>query len=59
MQNIAFCSVFSTVIYSFDKLNFESLNSWIMNNSNILNLMNNFNEKYVYELIPSNEIEEL
>ena len=51
--------VFSTVIYSFDKLNFESLNSWIMNNSNILNLMNNFNGKYVYELIPSNEIEEL
>ena len=51
--------VFSTVIYSFEKLNFRSLNNWFFNNSDILYLINDFNEKYIFEWIPSDTIEEL
>ena len=50
--------IYSTILFTFNKFNFEGLNQWFINNSQILNLINNLNEKYIYELMPAIENEE-
>ena len=51
--------IFSTVMFSLNKFNFNNLNNWIMNNSEILNTINNINEVYIYKFIPNSQIENL
>ena len=51
--------IFSTVMFSLNKFNLNNLNNWIINNSEILNTMNNINEVYIYKFIPKSQIEEL
>ena len=43
----------------FKKFNFNNLNNWIINNSEILNTINNINEIYIYKFIPNIQIEDL
>ena len=49
--------IYSTILFTFYKFKFEELNQWFINNSEILNLITNLNEKYIYEMIPSVENE--
>ena len=49
--------IYSTILFTFNKFNFEDLNQWFIDNSQILNIINNINEQYIYEIIPSVENE--
>ena len=44
--------IYSTILFTFNKFNFEDLNQWFFNNSQILSIINNMNEQYIYELLP-------
>ena len=50
--------IYSTILFTFNKFNFEDLNQWFINNSQILSKINNINEQYIYELLPVIENEE-
>ncbi len=50
--------IYSTILFTFNKFNFEDLNQWFIDNSQILNTINNINEQYIYELLPVIENEE-
>ena len=50
--------IYSTILFTFNKFNFEDLNQWFFDNSQILSLINNTNEQYIYELLPFIENEE-
>ena len=50
--------IYSTILFTFNKINFEDLNQWLFDNSQILSLINNINEQYIYELLPVIENEE-
>ena len=41
--------VFSSIIFFLNKFSFQDLNYWLMNNSEILNTINNINEEYLYK----------
>ncbi len=43
--------IYSTILFTFYKFKFEDLNQWFTDNSQILRLINNLNEQYIYELI--------
>ena len=43
--------IYSTILFTLNKFNFEDLNQWFFDNSQILSLINNINEQYIYELI--------
>jgi len=45
--------IFSTVIFTLNKFDFEKLNNWLINNSEILYNINNFNEGYIYHFMSS------
>ena len=49
--------IYSTILFTFYKFKFESLNQWFIDNSQILSIINNINEQYIYEIIPSVENE--
>ena len=44
--------IYSTILFTFNKFNFEDLNQWFIDNSQILNIINNINEQYIYGLLP-------
>ena len=50
--------IYSTILFTFNKFNFEDLNQWFFDNSQILSLINIINEQYIYELMPSIENKE-
>ena len=50
--------IYSTILFTFNKFNFEDLNQWFINNSQILSKIHNINEQYIYELLPVIENEE-
>ena len=50
--------IYSTILFACNKFDFEDLNQWFFDNSQILSLINNINEKHIYELIPAIENEE-
>ena len=50
--------IYSTILFTFNKFNFEDLNQWFFDNSQILSLINNMNEQYIYKLMPIMENEE-
>ena len=50
--------IYSTILFTLKKFNFEDLNQWFIDNSQILNIINNINEQYIYELLPVIENEE-
>ena len=50
--------IYSTILFTFNKFNFEDLNQWFINNSQILSTINNINELYIYELLPITENKE-
>ncbi len=50
--------IYSTILFTFNKFNFENLNLWFIDNSQILSIINNINEQYIYELLPVIENEE-
>ena len=50
--------IYSTILFTFNKFNFEDLNKWFINNSQILSIINNINKQYIYELLPVIENEE-
>ena len=50
--------IYSTILFTFNKFYFEDLNKWFIENSQILSLINNINEQYIYELLPVIENEE-
>ena len=50
--------IYSTILFTFNKFNFEDLNQWFIDNSQILSKINNINEQYIYELLPVIENEE-
>ena len=47
--------IYSTILFTFNKFNFEDLNKWSIDNSQILSIINNINEQYLYELLPTIE----
>ena len=49
--------IYSTILFTFYKFKFESLNQWFIDNSQILSIINNINEQYIYEIIPTVENE--
>ena len=49
--------IYSTILFTFYKFKFESLNQWFIDNSQILSIINNINEQYIYEIIPTIENE--
>ena len=50
--------IYSTILFTFYKFNFEDLNQWFIDNSQILSTINNTNEQYLYELLPTIEDED-
>ena len=50
--------IYSTILFTLNKFNFEDLNQWFIDNSQILSIINNTNEQYIYELLPVIENEE-
>ena len=50
--------IYSTILFTFNKFNFEDLNQWFFDNSQILSLINIINEQYIYEFLPFIENEE-
>ena len=50
--------IYSTILFTFNKFNFEDLNQWFFENSQILNIINNINEQYIYEFLPVTENKE-
>ena len=50
--------IYSTILFTFNKFNFEDLNQWFIDNSQILSTINNTNEQYLYELLPTIEDED-
>ena len=40
--------ILATLIFFLNKFNYYELNFWIINNSEIMNIVNNINEKYIY-----------
>ena len=44
--------IYSTILFTFNKFNFADLNQWLFDNSEILSIINNINEQYIYELLP-------
>ena len=50
--------IYSTILFTFNKFNFEDLNQWFIDNSQIFSIINNINEQYIYELLPVVENEE-
>ena len=50
--------IYSTILFTFNKLNFEDLNQWFIDNSQILSIIHNINEQYIYELLPVIENED-
>jgi len=49
--------IYSTILFTFNKFNFEDLNQWFINNSQILSMINNMNEQYIYKFLPVTENE--
>ncbi len=49
--------IYSTILFTLYKFNFEDLNQWFIDNSQILSTINNTNEQYLYELLPTIEDE--
>ena len=49
--------IYSTILFTLSKFN-EDLNQWFIDNSQILSIINNINEQYIYELLPVIENEE-
>ena len=49
--------IYSTILFTLNKFNFEDLNQWFIDNSQILRTINNTNEQYLYELLPTIEDE--
>ena len=47
--------IYSTILFTLNKFNFEDLNLWFIDNSQILRTINNTNEQYLYELLPNIE----
>jgi len=45
--------IFSTVIFTLESFDLENLNTWFINNSNILFLTNKINQEYIYSFIPN------
>ena len=43
--------ILTTILFIFNKFGFISLNIWLIDNSNILLLIENFNNEYIYDLI--------
>jgi uncharacterized membrane protein required for colicin V production len=50
--------IYSTILFTLYKFNFEDLNQWFIDNSQILSTINNTNEQYLYELLPTIEDED-
>ena len=50
--------IYSTILFTLNKFNFEDLNQWFFDNSQILNIINNINEQYIYEFLPITENKE-
>ena len=50
--------IYSTILFACYKFKFEDLNHWFIDNSQILSIINNINEQYIYELLPVIENEE-
>ena len=44
--------IYSTILFTLNKFNFEDLNQWFIDNSQILSIIHNINEQYIYELLP-------
>ena len=50
--------IYSTILFTFKKFNLEDLNKWFIDNSQILSIIHNINDQYIYELLPVIENEE-
>ena len=50
--------IYSTILFTLNKYNFEDLNQWFISNSQILSIINNINEEYIYKLLPTIDNEE-
>ena len=48
--------IFSTIMFGLSELRLENINTWLINNSEILNTIKNYNEQYIYNILPFNEI---
>ena len=51
--------IYSTLLFTFYKFNFDDLNKWFIQNSQILSSIDNINEQYFYKYISIIENEEL
>ena len=49
--------IYSTILFTFYKFKFEDLGLWFIDISQILSLIDNINEQYIYKLIPTIENE--
>ena len=47
--------IYSTILFTLNKFNFEDLNQWFIDSSQILSIINKTNEQYLYELLPTIE----
>ena len=50
--------IYSTILFTLNKFNFDDLNQWFIGNSQILSTINNTNEEYIYKLLPTIETEQ-
>ena len=50
--------IYSTILFTFNKFNFEDLNQWFIDNSQILSIIKNVNEQYIYEFLPVTDSKE-
>ena len=47
--------IFSSLLYGLNKFKLDDLNIWLIENSNILFIINEINEEYLYDFIPKKE----
>tara|TARA_Y100000590_G_C15657338_1_gene991166 strand:- start:1190 stop:1735 length:546 start_codon:yes stop_codon:yes gene_type:complete len=51
--------IFSTILYLLNQFNFESLNLWLINNSEILNSINDINYLLIFSNFPIEDVNQI
>ncbi len=47
--------IFSTILFFLTKFNLDNLSFWLIDNSEILKIINDINNDYIFNIIPNNE----
>ena len=51
--------IFSTILYLLNQFNFEGINLWLINNSEILNTINDINDLLIFSNFPIDDVNQI